>query len=171
MTDKELNSLIMQIQYCHGINKMNRQPFHFHFCNVKSNSETYKKLSLALGGEDKLNVLPITITSASYTDCYPKEKLVYLTPNSPNVMKEINPDDVYIIGGIVDLAVEDKLTYAKAKKEQIRSMRFPLDNQYIKLVSRVFRNIEKLLITHSILQFEVRLQINGVNGVNFVKIN
>jgi len=39
-----------------------------------------------------------------------------------------NVDDVYIIGAIVDKAKEDHLTFAKARKEKIRMVRFPLDN-------------------------------------------
>ena len=39
-------------------------------------------------------------TSLSYLDLFPREKLVYLSPDSPNIMNEYDHNVVYILGGI-----------------------------------------------------------------------
>lgn len=124
MSDQELTNLISQIQLCHGENKVIREPFHFHFCNIIPGSQTDVKLRR---GIPNLDELPLSVTKHHYLDCYPKERLVYLSPNSPNLLQKFEVDDVYVIGAIVDKAVEDPLTLAKAKKEKIRTARFPLD--------------------------------------------
>lgn len=124
MSDQELTNLVSQLQLCHGENKVIREPFHFHFCNLIPGSQTDVKLRR---GIPNLDELPLSVTDQNYLDCYPKERLVYLSPNSPNLLEKFDYDDVYIIGGIVDKAVEDPLTFAKAKKEKIRTARFPLD--------------------------------------------
>jgi len=39
-------------------------------------------------------------TSLSYLDLFPREQLVYLSPDSPNIMNEYEHNVVYILGGI-----------------------------------------------------------------------
>jgi hypothetical protein len=124
MTELELNDLARQIQSSHGVNKVDREPFHFHMCNMAPDGVVAKKLSSLIPNFDQM---PITVTSEHYTSCYPASQLIYLSPNAPAVMTQFEHDAVYIIGGIVDKAREDPLTYAKAKKEKIRTVRFPLD--------------------------------------------
>lgn len=61
-----------------------------------------------------------------------KERFVYLTADSPNVIKELEPNDVYIIGGIVDRNRYINLTLDKANKEGIRHGKLPIGD-YMKL--------------------------------------
>lgn len=70
---------------------------------------------------------PIRLTSNEWPENISKERLVYLTPDSPNELLEFNHNDVYIIGAIVDKGGKKPLTLAKAKDHDIRTAKLPLD--------------------------------------------
>ena len=44
----------------------------------------------------------LTVTEKCYTELYPKEDIVYLTPNSQYNMEDYDHDAVYIIGGNIN---------------------------------------------------------------------
>ena len=136
MKDRYLKSVITQIGFIYGKNKATNEPFHLHFCNVPLDGQTQVLLAKHFG--DMLSQIPITITHKSYLDCYSKERLVYLSPDAPTIMEKYNPDDVYIIGCIEDGGLLKRYTADKAKKENIRTMRFPID-QYVRLEASIFK--------------------------------
>jgi tRNA (guanine9-N1)-methyltransferase len=42
------------------------------------------------------------VHEADYLDLFPKERIVYLTADSETVISDLNENDFYIIGGLVD---------------------------------------------------------------------
>ena len=124
MSKKEKSLLVKQMSISHGSNKIAKEPFHFHVCNLNPESEMTRLLSEKIPG---WNRIPYTNSAEHYLDLYPKEKLVYLTPNSRTSLDRFDPNDIYILGGIVDLGVDDALTFAQARKEKLRTAKLPLD--------------------------------------------
>lgn len=61
-----------------------------------------------------------------------KSKLIYLTADSDVTLNELDPQDVYIIGGIVDRNRYVNLTLDRAKQQGIRHGRLPI-NDYVSL--------------------------------------
>ena len=57
-------------------------------------------LSEKLSNDDE--VLPVEIREESQTELFPREKLVYLSPDSRNDLTRFDDDDIYVIGGIAD---------------------------------------------------------------------
>lgn len=125
MNPRELTNMVDQLQLAYSLNKIDKDPFNLHFTNVDPVS--HGKLKLAMPQiEDASNM--ITITDKSYTELFPKKQLIYLSPDAPKVLKSYDPDTVYIIGGIVDLGNEAKLTMSKAKREGIAMAKLPLED-------------------------------------------
>ena len=65
---------------------------------------------------------------------FPKERLVYLTADSPHEIDVIAPSDVYILGGIVDRNRYPGITYEQAIAQGIRTARLPL-GEHVKLLN------------------------------------
>nr|GLL46911.1 tRNA (guanine(9)-N1)-methyltransferase isoform X3 [Ipomoea trifida] len=63
-----------------------------------------------------------------------KENLVYLTADSENVLDELDPKKVYIIGGLVDRNRWKGITMNKAKEQGIQTAKLPIGN-YLKMSS------------------------------------
>ena len=72
-------------------------------------------------------------TNQSYTELFPKEKLIYLSKDSKKLMTHYDPEKVYIIGSLIDTAdpLDKFASYSQAKIDNIECLRLPLD-QYIK---------------------------------------
>lgn len=111
------------LSYVH--NRIHAAPFHLKLCNFSS--DHYMSQRLAKLFKASLSSLPVESTSKSYLELYPKEKLVYLTPHSQEVLQTYNHDDVYIIGAFVDKGNGEKVSLAKAKENKLRMAKLPLD--------------------------------------------
>ncbi|KAK3102788.1 hypothetical protein FSP39_013913 [Pinctada imbricata] len=64
-------------------------------------------------------------TEKSYLDLFPKENLVYLTPDSENDLR-YDHRDIYIVGAIVDLSFDHPVTLANAREMGLRHARIPV---------------------------------------------
>ena len=127
MYDNEKKSLCRQLAYSYNALR-------------KGVEEKLTPVSLSITGVDKdikpfmttttsgWESWPLHITEKQVDEIYPKSKLVYLTHDSNHILKELDPNDVYIIGGIVDRNRLKNATKDKADQLNIRTARFDLDS-------------------------------------------
>ena len=101
------------------------QPFAMHLTNYKPPNEKYHIIMENALPEVIKNNCPEIFTEKCYTELFPKENLVYLSPDSRNLLK-YNPNDIYIMGGLVDRSIERNASLAKAESKNIRHARLPL---------------------------------------------
>ncbi|EEB17483.1 RNA guanine-9-, methyltransferase domain containing protein, putative [Pediculus humanus corporis] len=125
MSDFNSKYCAKQINMAFSLNRNHIAPFHIKFCNANPDDRTVNLINKSLCTD--LNKTPLDITEKSYLDIYPKEKLVYLSPHSKTVLKNYNHDDIYIIGAYVDKGSSIQASLAKAKEDNIRMAKFPLD--------------------------------------------
>ncbi|XP_069613794.1 tRNA methyltransferase 10 homolog C [Ranitomeya imitator] len=125
MSQREMENTVTQLQMCDGFNKSSIEPFHLHFCNLKPNSLYHKELVKRYEGA--FDNLMITTTEKSHVDLFPNDQLVYLTADSPNVLKTFQNDKIYIIGAFVDKSQKTGVSLGNAKRLQLATARLPLD--------------------------------------------
>lgn len=124
MDDFRIKNTAKQIIACTVFNRRDERPFSFHVCNLNPDSKLmYYLRKLNPGFETSAGV---ALHSTSYIDVFEKKDIVYLSPHTDNIL-EYNPNDIYILGGLVDQVQGMPISNKKAEEEQIRYAALPLD--------------------------------------------
>lgn len=126
MGRREIENTVSQLMEVDGWNRRATDPFHLHFCNLQPNGAYMQELQKRYGAET-WNQLLITSTERQHVDMFPPEQLVYLTADSPNVLKSFDHHKVYVIGALVDRSIQSGLSLANAKRLKLATARLPLD--------------------------------------------
>lgn len=126
MNSFECKNTAKQITRCIGLNRGHPLPYVIHLCglNVKSSFYHYLKRHIPTIG---VKSTPFCVHEEQPHEVIPKDKLVYLTPDSDVLLEKYNSEDSYVIGGIVDRGSQIPLMLAKAKELGIRTARLPLE--------------------------------------------
>lgn len=126
MSRREMENTVSQLMEVEGWNRRAAEPFHLHYCNLQPDG-AYKQELLKRYGAEAWNNLLITATDRQHVDVFPREKLVYLTADSPNVLRTFDHSKVYIIGALVDRSIQSGLSLSNAKRLKLTTARLPLD--------------------------------------------
>ncbi|KAG3116651.1 hypothetical protein PI125_g4467 [Phytophthora idaei] len=97
MNDKEIRSLANQLKLSYGLIKQMSELFQLVCCNPSAQLEH----SLERFGASNWHI-QWRRGAASVAEHFPPEELIYLSPDSPNVLEKMDPTKIYVIGGIVD---------------------------------------------------------------------
>ncbi|XP_054626651.1 tRNA methyltransferase 10 homolog C [Dunckerocampus dactyliophorus] len=126
MSKREIENTISQLMELEGWNRRANEPYHLHFCNLQPDGPYMKEL-LKRYGADAWERLLITNTERQAVDLFPRDRLVYLTADSPNVLRTYDHSKVYIIGALVDRSILSGVSLANAKRQKLATARLPLD--------------------------------------------
>ena len=132
MSDKELSHLASQLRRAYGANKSSAHPAKLSLVSLDESGRTYK---ICCEKNDGFQNYILNRTSKSLADEYSSviEKLVYLTPDSPQTLKELERDKIYVIGGLVDDSVQKDTTYTYAIENNITTAKLPIQEECLKM--------------------------------------
>ncbi|XP_066477929.1 tRNA methyltransferase 10 homolog C [Tiliqua scincoides] len=125
MARREMENAVKQLMESEGVNRRALDPFHLHYCNLEVGSQYHKEFIKRYG--EAWDNLFVTVTEKAHVEIFPRDQLVYLTADSPNVMKTFDHDKIYIIGSIVDKSIQTGVSFARAKRLKLATARLPLD--------------------------------------------
>lgn len=118
----------IQIMYCYAMNGRCSSPGHLWLTGCHGEMEIQLQ---RLPGFDKWI---IEKENRPYVEAFQdrKEHLVYLTADSENILEEMDPTKIYIVGGLVDRNRWKGITMKKAEEQGIQTAKLPIGN-YLKM--------------------------------------
>uniref|UniRef100_A0A3Q3L4Z9 tRNA methyltransferase 10 homolog C n=1 Tax=Mastacembelus armatus TaxID=205130 RepID=A0A3Q3L4Z9_9TELE len=126
MSRHEIENTVSQLMEVEAWNRRAVEPYHLHFCNLQPDG-AYKKELVKRYGAETWDRLLITSTDRQHVNLFPREQLVYLTADSPNILRNFDHSKVYIIGALVDRSIKSGLSLANAKRLKLATARLPLN--------------------------------------------
>jgi tRNA (guanine9-N1)-methyltransferase len=141
-TNSSLISLVQQIAFCYGVNRRSLTPSLIYVTGLgprtlaqlsKNHHSSWKAVEFS--EQDYMEVLaqPASLpTEEARSDLESPEsrhcekELVYLTSDATDTLETLDPNCVYIIGGIVDRNRLKGITYKKATEQGIRTAKLPI---------------------------------------------
>ncbi|KAM9827411.1 tRNA methyltransferase 10 homolog B [Neosynchiropus ocellatus] len=124
MSDKEVSRLAGQIRRLYGSNKKASRPFHLFLTDLKEDSRIYRECIRM--NEGFLNY-KLDIREETCLDLFPAETVVYLTPDAKEALQALDPNKVYVLGGLVDESVQKTLSLSRARALSVQTARLPID--------------------------------------------
>ncbi|XP_057241916.1 tRNA methyltransferase 10 homolog B, partial [Malurus melanocephalus] len=129
MTEKESGRLASQIRRLYGANRRAARPFWLYLTEFTKGTPIYEQ---CFRMNDGFARYLMDTTPESYLDLFPLDAIVYLTPDSENVLEDIDPDKVYVLGGLVDESIHKQLTLRRAQEQSLRTARLPIREYMVK---------------------------------------
>jgi len=91
-----------QIGRCYSSNRRATQPVRLILTNWSNDNSLARECRRVNNGFDNYQIL---LNDKPIHESYPSEHLVYLSPNADKILTEIDEQNVYVIGGLVDESV------------------------------------------------------------------
>ncbi len=151
MTEKEIISMSRQITEIYSRNKKSTNPFMIILLGLGDKLFDYLRKN---GFEKWLGIKYFLKSDENNFLSENNQKLIYLSGDSENTLEKLDPDNIYLIGGIVDRNRHKFLTLNKAKELNINHAKLPLGD-FIDLKS------SKVLATNHV--FDILSYYNSVN--------
>ncbi|XP_076761185.1 tRNA methyltransferase 10 homolog A isoform X1 [Xylocopa sonorina] len=145
MIDKDIAKLTKQILRCYTLNRRAVAPMQFSLTSFggKSKADMQKH-----NGYEHWDV---KFHAEPYLNIYPKERVIYLTSESENIITHLEHDYVYVIGGLVDHNSHKGLCHKLAIQAGIRHGRLPLD-KFLRMKARKVLTVDHV--------FEILLRVS-----------
>lgn len=138
MIDKDLSSCASQLLRVYTSNRRASKPIPVHFTSLNEEGKLYEKLQRNDGWKN----WDVFSHKESFMELFEKDKIIYLTSESENVLDTLEKGAVYIIGGLVDHNHHKSITFDMAQKGGIRTARLPL-SEYLIMKTRTVLTINQ----------------------------
>lgn len=152
MNDREVNSMCQQIMRAYGANRQASHPAMFCLAGRRPGGKVAGRLAAIAGVEAWVAV---STEDRGVTDLFDRDRLVYLTSESPHELVSMDASKVYIIGGIVDRNRHKGCSFEKANALGVATARLPIDSFLQRMAS------SKVLAINHVIEIILHFQASG----------
>jgi len=149
MNESGLRNTFTQLSHCYAVNRRAERPLQFHIVNLNGSA---REIFNSIDGYKNWDVHNF---EESLEDLWQKEEIVYLTSESENVLEQLDPEKLYVIGGLIDRNAHKGLTHSLAKEKGFQHARLPID-EHVSLKTRKVVTINQV--------FEILLRFTECNS-------
>lgn len=115
-----------QLRDCFKTNRSNLHPFDLHLCNFDVTGNTAELLKKTQPRH--FDRAPVDMHRECFTELFPKDRLVYITPDCETDLVDVNHQDIYVIGSISSIHESREVVLAQAKQSGVRMARLPIEH-------------------------------------------
>ena len=161
MSEKELIHLAQQLSRVYGFNRKSSDPCHLTFCHLPKDCKTRQ---ICCDKSEGFANYILNFSEKSLIDTFEnrKQDLVYLTPDSNNLLEDIEDNKIYVIGGLADDSVKKLSSLSFAKDQGLTTAKLPID----KYCSRIEGSFKQILTINQV--FEILL--NKIQGFSWPQV-
>uniref|UniRef100_A0A1Q3EZX0 tRNA (guanine(9)-N(1))-methyltransferase n=1 Tax=Culex tarsalis TaxID=7177 RepID=A0A1Q3EZX0_CULTA len=139
MIDKDVAKCVKQLLRIYTMNRRSERPIPLHFTGIREGGAVERHLNR----NDGYQHWDVRYSSESFVKLFDREKLIYLTSESDNVLDELEKDHVYVIGGLVDHNQHKGHCHSLADQLGIRHARLPL-SEHVVIKTRTILTINQV---------------------------
>lgn len=142
MSDKEISSLARQLGFCNVGLKTNLDvQIQYHITSYPSDSNSeFVKLCNSFGATN----WKAHFHTKPYWDIFSSRELVVLSPDAEEELESVEPDLVYVIGGLVDRTVAKNESWIQARAFHFTIKKLPL-KKYLPCITSPVLNINSVV--------------------------
>ncbi|XP_065342200.1 tRNA methyltransferase 10 homolog A [Cloeon dipterum] len=146
MDKRSVEKCVKQLLRTYSLNRRAENPMQLYFTSLSGESLSEMKKHQGYQNWD------VKITDKRYNEMFAKEKIVYLSSESENVLEKLEEDKVYVIGGLVDHNAHKGLCHNLAVQNGINHAQLPI-GEYLHMKSRKVLTIDHV--------FEILLEVSA----------
>ena len=145
MSLKEQKRFAQQIRRAYSSNRVAESPLHLYLASLSENCDFFEICCQQNAGFasyvlDRTDKSVLELFGGGDSNDTP-EQVIYLSPDSENVLTEFDPDRVYIIGGIVDETTSKNISKRFAEGKKISTARIPIDKYFTRSETGTFKQV------------------------------